>query len=264
MIRLKDITVSFGETATTQRTVLNAVNLEINPDDFVMVLGTNGAGKSTLLNVISGEIRPDKGSIEIGDEKVTGCGVANRAAWISRVFQDPYKGTCVDLTVEENLSLALKRGKGRYFGWASQKKRKEFFVQRLRELNIGLEERLNDAMHTLSGGQRQAVSLVMSTLREMPLGSMVNYPSILLLDEHTSALDPKMSALVMKLTDQLVRKHRLTALMVTHDMDDALSYGNRLIVLREGSVYKDISSDEKKKLTKELLFEYLSHPHSMV
>ncbi|WP_071130697.1 ABC transporter ATP-binding protein [Enterococcus timonensis] len=230
------------ETGTSNETkVLKGINLKLDDGDFVVIIGGNGAGKSTLLNSIAGSLPVTRGQIKINGQDVTYQGVAKRARHIARVFQDPKAGTAPLLTVEENLALALSRGQWRNFWQPGVKSRqKKFFKEKLAQLNLGLENRLSAEIGLLSGGQRQAITLLMATLKT---------PELLLLDEHTAALDPKTSATVMDLTEKLVTQQQLTTLMITHNMQDAIDYGNRLIMLDRGKIAVDISGDEKKHLT---------------
>ena len=241
MMRLEDIQVIFNEHTPLENMALKKINLTIREGEFVTVIGTNGAGKSTLLNVISGNAATTSGKVFINDEDVTFKSVSNRARLVARVFQDPMVGTCETLTIEENLALAYGRGSNTSgFAPAINKERREIFREHLATLKLGLENRLEDSMGLLSGGQRQAISLLMSSLQ----------PSkILLLDEHTAALDPKTAAFVLKLTEEIVSKNKLTTLMVTHSMQQALSYGNRTIMLHQGEIVLDVSGDMRENLT---------------
>lgn len=239
MIQLKNVYLTFAPQTIREKKALVNLSLQINEGDFITVIGSNGAGKSTLLNTISGEYIPDSGSIFIDDEDVTRLPAQNRAHVVARVFQDPLAGTCGDLTIAENLALADRRGSSRGFRRALNAKNKAYYRELLSRLNLGLENRLDTGMSLLSGGQRQAVSLVMATMSPL---------KILLLDEHTSALDPKTAAFVMDLTQKVITEKKLTALMVTHSLHQALHYGNRTIMLHEGQVIHDIRGEERKKL----------------
>lgn len=241
MMRLEDIHVVFNEHTPLENVALKKINLTIREGEFVTVIGTNGAGKSTLLNVISGNAEITEGHIFINNEDVTHKSVSDRARLVARVFQDPMTGTCEGLTIEENLALAYDRGnRSMGLGPAITKERKEIFREHLATLKLGLENRLEDSMGLLSGGQRQAISLLMSSLQ----------PSkILLLDEHTAALDPKTAAFVLKLTNEIVSKNKLTTLMVTHSMQQALSYGNRTIMLHQGEIVLDVSGELRENLS---------------
>lgn len=241
MMRLEDIQVIFNEHTPLENMALKKINLTIREGEFVTVIGTNGAGKSTLLNVISGNAETTAGKIFINNEDVTFKSVSDRARLVARVFQDPMVGTCESLTIEENLALAYDRGNTSLgLKPAINKERREIFREHLSILKLGLENRLEDSMGLLSGGQRQAISLLMSSLQ----------PSkILLLDEHTAALDPKTAAFVLKLTEEIVKKNQLTTMMVTHSMQQALSYGNRTIMLHQGEIVLDVSGEMRKNLS---------------
>lgn len=231
----------FAKDTVNENHALKGINLTLAPGDFVAIIGGNGAGKSTVLNAIAGSLPITQGQIKIAGQDVTYQNVAKRARLIARVFQDPLSGTAPMLTVEENLSLAMQRGTWRNF-WQPGVKRKAraLFKEQLASLNLGLEDRLTTAIGLLSGGQRQAITLLMATLKA---------PELLLLDEHTAALDPQTSKTVMALTAELVKAQHLTTLMITHDMQDALQYGNRLIMLDHGQIAVDIKGEEKDGLT---------------
>lgn len=239
MINIENLRVTFGKGTPLENKALRGLSLTVPKGQFVTVIGSNGAGKSTFLNALSGEIAVDSGNITISDQQVTHLPTHKRAHLVSRVFQDPLAGTCENLTIEENLALAIKRGKKRGLGLANKKQYVEFFRDQLRYLNLGLEQRLQDKMGLLSGGQRQAISLLMATLK----------PSeILLLDEHTAALDPKTAKFVLDLTESIIEQHQLTAIMVTHSMRQALDVGERTVMLHEGKVAFDIASPEREGL----------------
>ena len=242
MITLSNINLTFAPSTIREKKALRNISLQINEGDFITVIGSNGAGKSTLLNTISGEYIPDSGRIQIDDEDVTRINAAGRSKDVARVFQDPLAGTCGDLTIMENMALAQRRGQSRGLSRALKKHALQLYQEALQKLELGLESRLETAMAMLSGGQRQAVSLLMATLSPL---------KILLLDEHTSALDPKTAAFVMDLTDKIIREQNLTALMVTHSLPQALKYGNRTIMLHEGQIVKDISGDDRRRMTPE-------------
>lgn len=246
MISLKDIDVVFGKGTPLEKTALKRINLEIDKGMFVTVIGSNGAGKSTLLGVLAGDIVPSAGKVLIGDADVTRAPTVRRAGLVARVFQDPLAGSCGALTIEENLALAERRGKRRGLTTALNSSRRESFRERIADLNLGLENRLGDRMDLLSGGQRQAVSLVMATLT----GSQM-----LLLDEHTAALDPGMAEFVMGLTEKFVSERKLTTLMVTHSMRQALDFGDRTIMLHGGEIVLDVSGEKRKGLQIEDLIE---------
>lgn len=239
MIELKNVKLRVAQGTPLERTLLNGIDLKIEEGEFVTVIGTNGAGKSTLLNSIAGELLPTEGIISIDNDDVTRLATHERAHWVARVFQDPLVGSCGDLTVAENMALAYRRGSSRRFCRAVTSERRAAFQTALASLNLGLEDRLDTLMNQLSGGQRQAVSLMMSTLNPM---------KILLLDEHTSALDPKTAAQVMETTDRIVREKKLTTLMVTHSLSQALHYGTRTLLLNEGRVAKDLKGTERSSL----------------
>ena len=239
MISVKDIRVVFGKGTPLEKKALNGVNLTIEQGSFVTVIGSNGAGKSTLLGVLAGDVLASEGKVMIGTTDVTRKQTAARAGLVARVFQDPLTGSCGSLSIEENLALAARRGERRGLVAALGPRRREHFRERISELNLGLENRMADRMDLLSGGQRQAVSLVMATLA----GS-----EVLLLDEHTAALDPGMAEFVMGLTDKIVSERKLTTLMVTHSMRQALDYGHRTIMLHSGEIVLDVSGDSRKDL----------------
>lgn len=237
MIEAKDIFITFNAGTPIENKALRGINLKINDAEFVTVIGTNGAGKSTFLNAISGALAIDSGQILIGNKEVTRQSTHKRANVVARVFQDPLAGTCEALTIEENMAIAYKRGQGRGLGFALNHSLRELFKEKLSVLQLGLENRLSDRIGLLSGGQRQAVSLVMASLQ----------PSkILLLDEHTAALDPKTAAFVLELTDKIVKENGLTTMMVTHSMGQALAHGNRTVMLHQGQVVLDVSGEQRK------------------
>ncbi|MDD6265783.1 MAG: ABC transporter ATP-binding protein [Clostridia bacterium] len=241
MLEVNNIYKTFNAGTINEKTALNDVSLKLNDGDFVTVIGGNGAGKSTMLNAIAGVFPVDSGSIKINGKDITKLPEHKRAKYIGRVFQDPMLGTAADMLVEENLSIAQRRGKKRYIKWAISSKDRKKFTELLSQLNLGLENRLSSKMGLLSGGQRQAVTLLMA--------SMLN-PELLLLDEHTAALDPATAAKVLELTDKIVVENRLTAIMITHNMHDAIKHGNRLIMMNQGKIIFDVSGEEKAKLTK--------------
>ena len=240
MLELKELYKTFNPGTINAKTALNGLSLTLNDGDFVTVIGGNGAGKSTMLNAIAGVFPVDSGSILIDGQDVTKLPEHKRAALLGRVFQDPMMGTAPTMMIEENLALAARRGQRRGLSWGVTKEEKEQYRELLGGLGLGLESRLTTKVSTLSGGQRQALTLLMATLKR---------PKLLLLDEHTAALDPKTAAKVMELTDRIVREGQLTTLMITHNMRDAIQYGNRLIMLHDGHVILDIAGEEKKKLT---------------
>lgn len=240
MIKVGELQLTFNQGTPIENHVLRGLNLNISEGEFVTIIGSNGAGKSSLLNVISGDLLADSGSVIINGKNVTRWPAWKRAGLVARVFQDPMVGTCENLTIEENLAIAYNRGHSFTLSPALNKKLREIFKEKLATLNLGLENRLSDMMGLLSGGQRQAVSLLMSTLQ----------PSkILLLDEHTAALDPKTAQFVLDLTDEIVSQNHLTTMMVTHSMKQALEYGNRTVMLHQGQVVLDVSGAQRSKLT---------------
>ncbi|HRV73273.1 MAG TPA: ABC transporter ATP-binding protein [Eubacteriales bacterium] len=244
MLEVKNLTVVFNQGTINEKQVLNNLSLTLEDGDFVTVIGGNGAGKSTLLNCVAGSIIPNSGSIRIDGQDVTNCAEFKRAAYLGRVFQDPLMGTAGDMWIEDNMALALRRGKRHGLHWGIGAKERALFRKELSSLGLGLEDRLNTSVKLLSGGQRQALTLLMATMQK---------PKLLLLDEHTAALDPKTAEKVLKLSDKLVSENSLTTLMVTHNMRDAIAYGNRLIMMQSGSVVLDISGEEKQSLTVESL-----------
>lgn len=244
MLKITDLQKTFNPGTVNAKVALSGFDLHIAEGDFVTVIGGNGAGKSTLLNAIAGVWKPDYGTIEIDGVDVTNMPEHKRAKFLGRVFQDPMKGTAPDMEIAENLSIAARRGTKRKLIRGCTKKDREAYKALLAELDLGLEYRLSTKVGLLSGGQRQAVTLLMATLKK---------PKILLLDEHTAALDPKTAAKVLEITDKLVKENSLTTLMITHNMHDAIAYGNRLIMMDEGHVVVDVSGEEKKNLTIEQL-----------
>ena len=239
MLDVKDIKKTFNKGTVNEKKALQGLSLHLNDGDFVTVIGGNGAGKSTMLNAIAGVWPVDSGTITIDDIDVTKQPEYKRAKYIGRVFQDPMMGTASNMQIEENLAIASRRGKFPGLSWSSKASQREKFREMLAELDLGLEDRLTSKVGLLSGGQRQAVTLLMATL---------NNPKLLLLDEHTAALDPKTAAKVLALTEKIVTREHLTTLMITHNMRDALRYGNRLIMLYNGRIIIDISGQEKQNL----------------
>lgn len=239
MLTLSNLYKTFNPGTINEKTVLNGLELELRQKDFVTIIGGNGAGKSTMLNMIAGVHFPDEGSITLDGVDITKLQEYKRAKYLGRVFQDPMLGTAADMEIEENLAMAYRRGKKRGLGWGITKAEKEQFVEQLKTLDLGLETRLTSKVGLLSGGQRQALTLLMATLKS---------PKLLLLDEHTAALDPKTARKVLELTEQIVNKNSLTALMVTHNMKNAIQYGNRLIMMHEGRIIYDVSGEDKKNL----------------
>ena len=249
MLKITNLQKTFNPGTVNAKTALNGVNLHLKPGDFVTVIGSNGAGKSTLLNAIAGVWKPDFGTIEIDGVDVTGMPEHKRAAFLGRVFQDPMMGTAATMEIQENLAIAARRGQHRTLRWGITSKEKKDFREMLSILELGLEDRLTAKVGLLSGGQRQALTLLMATIKK---------PKILLLDEHTAALDPKTAAKVLEISDKLIADNNLTAMMVTHNMKDAIAHGNRLIMMHEGRVIFDVSGEEKKKLTVDALIEKFS------
>ena len=240
MLKITGLKKTFNPGTVNAKTALDGLNLTINEGDFVTVIGGNGAGKSTMLNAIAGVWKPDEGTIQIDGVDVTNMPDYKRAAFLGRVFQDPMMGTAPDMEIAENLGIAARRGTKRRLVWGIRKAEREQYKQLLSTLELGLESRWSTKVGLLSGGQRQAITLLMATL---------NRPKLLLLDEHTAALDPKTAAKVLQITNKLVTENNLTTLMITHNMHDAIAYGNRLIMMHEGRIIVDVSGEEKKKLT---------------
>jgi len=248
MLNFKDVSITFNEGTPDEKAALNHINLHLEKGDFVTVIGSNGAGKSTLMNVISGNLIPDVGDILIDGKEVVHLPEYKRSAYIGRVFQDPMAGTAPSMSIEENLAMAYSRNKKRRLRAGVTKKRREMFRDYLKTLNLGLEDRLSAKVGLLSGGERQALSLLMSTFTE---------PNILLLDEHTAALDPSRAELITNITGDVVRRSGLTTLMVTHNMQQALDLGNRIIMMDKGQIIFEASGEEKQKLTiQDLLHEF--------
>ena len=242
MLRINHIAKTFNPGQITEKRALLDVHLHLNPGDFVTVIGGNGAGKSTMLNAVAGVFLVDKGSIEIDGVDVTNLPEHKRAQYLGRVFQDPMTGTAATMNIEENMALAMRRGERRGLKWGISAMEREMYREQLATLGLGLENRMTSKVGLLSGGQRQALTLLMATLRT---------PKLLLLDEHTAALDPKTAAKVLELTEKVVASQNLTAMMVTHNMRDAIAIGNRLVMMHEGRVVVDVSGEAKKKLTRE-------------
>ena len=244
MLKAEGIVKVFNPGTVNEKKALQGVNLTLSPGDFVTVIGGNGAGKSTLLNSIAGVFPVDEGRIEIDGANVTRLSEHRRAAFIGRVFQDPMRGTAADMSIEENLAMAARRGQRRGLRWYITNAERREYAERLRELDLGLEKRLTDKVGLLSGGQRQALTLLMATLRA---------PKVLLLDEHTAALDPKTAAKVLEVSQRLIAENHLTTLMVTHNMNDAIRLGNRLMMMNEGTVLYEVAGEEKQRLDKQVL-----------
>ena len=246
MLEVKNITKVFNVGTANEKVALRDVSITLSEGDFVTLIGGNGAGKSTLLNCVAGVYLVDEGQIRIDDKDVTKLPEHKRAPLLGRVFQDPMLGTAANMGIEENLALSYRRGKRRSLRWGISNKERQIYKELLKSLELGLEDRLSDKVGLLSGGQRQALTLLMATLIK---------PKLLLLDEHTAALDPKTADKVLQLTDKIVEEGNLTTLMVTHNMRDAINHGNRLIMMSNGKIILDIKGEEKKNLTVESLLE---------
>ena len=240
MLELKNISKTFFPGTVHEKTALDNLSLTLHEGDFVTVIGGNGAGKSTMLNAIAGTFSVDSGSILIDGKDVTRLPEFKRAALLGRVFQDPMMGTAPTMQIQENLALAARRGKHRGLKWGITPQEEQEYYQKLKDLDLGLEDRMKAKVGLLSGGQRQALTLLMAALQK---------PKLLLLDEHTAALDPRTTAKVLELSDKIVEENHLTTMMITHNMKDAIAHGNRLIMMDAGHVVLDISGEEKKKLT---------------
>lgn len=240
MLEVKDISITFNKGTVNEKKALDKVSLKLNEGDFVTVIGGNGAGKSTLLNAVAGVFPVDEGNIIIDGLNVTFMPEHKRAKFLGRVFQDPMMGTAADMEIDENLALAARRGKTRGLKKGINNKERAKYKELLTTLELGLEDRITSKVGLLSGGQRQAVTLLMATLQK---------PRLLLLDEHTAALDPKTAAKVLETTGKIVKEHNLTTLMITHNMKDAIAIGNRLIMMNNGKIILDIQGEDKKKLT---------------
>lgn len=240
MLELKNIHLTFNKGTVNEKKALQGVDLTLKDGDFVTVIGGNGAGKSTMLNVISGVFPADEGAIVLDGQDITRLREYKRAAYVSRVFQDPLLGTAANMNIEENLALAARRGKRRGLKWGMKKSEAEEHRELLKGLELGLETRTGQKVGTLSGGQRQALTLLMASLSN---------PRLLLLDEHTAALDPKTAKKVLTLTDEIIKRDKLTAIMITHNMNDAITHGNRLVMMNAGKIIFDVEGEEKKKLT---------------
>ncbi len=240
MLNAFNLKKTFNAGTINEKVALAGATLNLEEGEFCTVIGGNGAGKSTFLNAVAGVWPVDGGSITIDGIDVTGLSEYKRAKYLGRVFQDPMTGTAADMQIDENMALAARRGKGRGLGWGVTKREREVYGEMLKSLGLGLEDRMTSKVGLLSGGQRQALTLLMATIQK---------PKVLLLDEHTAALDPKTAAKVLETTDRLIKENNLTTMMVTHNMRDAINYGNRLIMMNEGRVILNISGEEKKNLT---------------
>ena len=246
MLNINHIAKTFNPGTITEKRALTDVDLKLNEGDFVTIIGGNGAGKSTTLNAVAGTFMVDRGSIVIDGVDVTHLPEYKRAKYLGRVFQDPMTGTAATMNIEENMALAMRRGEKRTLRWGISNMERDMYREQLRTLGLGLEERMSSKVGLLSGGQRQALTLLMAALRT---------PKLLLLDEHTAALDPKTAAKVLELTEKIVAEQKLTAMMVTHNMKDAIAMGNRLIMMNAGRIVVDVRGEEKKKLTREDLMQ---------
>ena len=246
MLEISNLHVVFNKGTVNEKHALKGINLTINEGDFVTVIGGNGAGKSTMLNSIAGAFAVESGSIKLDNHEITKLPDYKRAAFISRVFQDPLIGTAGNMSIEENLALAARRGKRRTLKWYTNNEEREFFKSVLAEFDLGLEDRMMQKVGTLSGGQRQAITLLMASLAS---------PKLLLLDEHTAALDPKTALKVLNVTKKIAEQNNLTVLMITHNMSDAIAYGNKLIMMNEGKIVFASEGEEKKNLTIPFLME---------
>ncbi|MBO4869784.1 MAG: ABC transporter ATP-binding protein [Clostridia bacterium] len=249
MLQLTGIVKKFNAGTVNEKVALNGLDLTLHEGDFVTVIGGNGAGKSTMLNAISGAWRVDGGTVVLDGQDITSLPEYKRSIFLGRVFQDPMMGTAADMQIEENLALASRRGKRKTLASGIRKAERAGYREMLSELGLGLEDRLSVKVGTLSGGQRQALTLLMAAMRE---------PKLLLLDEHTAALDPKTAAKVLEITDRIINERKLTALMITHNMKDAIAHGNRLIMMHEGRIIIDVCGEEKQKLTVEDLLGMFS------
>ncbi|MTB65204.1 ATP-binding cassette domain-containing protein [Streptococcus sp. zg-86] len=252
ILSIQDIHKTFEAGTINENHVLRGMNLDVKEGDFISIIGGNGAGKSTLMNSLAGALTVDSGDILLDGKSIKHIPAAKRARDISRVFQDPKMGTASRLTIEENMAVAYRRGLSRGLSWGVKDSERKIFKEALKELDLGLENRMKVDTQFLSGGQRQALTLLMASLVK---------PKVLLLDEHTAALDPKTSDMVMKLTKKIVEKDRLTALMITHNMENAIEYGNRLVMLHQGRIVVDVQGEEKANLTVQDLMD-LFHKNS--
>ncbi|SHK45374.1 putative ABC transport system ATP-binding protein [Clostridium cavendishii DSM 21758] len=246
MLNINNVSKVFNEGTINEIKVIDKLNVAINDGEFLTIVGSNGAGKSTLLNLIAGSFNLDEGNVILQDNDISNISEHKKAKFIARVFQDPTKGTSPSMTILENLSLADNKGRRFGFSFGIDKRKIEFFKEQLAILNLGLENKLNTKVGLLSGGQRQALSLLMATLKT---------PKLLLLDEHTAALDPKTSETIMQITDKIVKEKDITTLMITHNLNHALDYGNRIVMMHQGKIVLDKQGISKKSLTKEKLIE---------
>ncbi len=247
-LEINEVHKVFNRGTVNEKTALDGVNLKLNTGDFVTIIGGNGAGKSTTLNAIAGVWPVDSGRIIIDGTDITGLPEHKRAVFLGRVFQDPMTGTAATMDIEENMAIACRRGQRRTLKWGITRQEREEFREKLATLGLGLEERMTTKVGLLSGGQRQAITLLMASMK---------HPKLLLLDEHTAALDPKTAAKVLEISDKIISENKLTAMMVTHNMKDAIAHGNRLIMMHEGRIIYDVSGEEKRNLhVKDLLAKF--------
>ena len=255
MLEITGLKKVFNRGTVNEKVALNGLNITVNDGDFVTVIGGNGAGKSTMLNAICGVFPVDEGTIVLDGNDITALPEYKRAKFLGRVFQDPMMGTSPNMEIQENLALAYRRGKSRLLRPGITKAEKELYREHLKRLGLGLEDRMTSKVGLLSGGQRQSLTLLMATL---------NRPDLLLLDEHTAALDPKTAAKVLALTEEITAEEKLTTIMITHNMKDAIHYGNRLVMMHEGRVVYDVSGEEKSALTVEDLLKKFEQTAGMV
>lgn len=253
MLQIQNLYKVFNEGTINEKVVFNGLNLNVEDKDFITIIGSNGAGKSTLLNIISGNIKPDQGSIKLNNNEITGMPEYKCSKYIGRVFQNPSSGVSPNMTILENMSMAKNKGKSFNLTFGISKKNINLFKETLSQLNLGLEDKLNIKVKLLSGGQRQALSLIMAVMSKPPL---------LLLDEHTAALDPKTSEKIIGITQKIIDENNVTTLMVTHNLNHAIKMGNRIIMMHEGKIVIDISGEEKKKLTVNKLLDDFDSIHS--
>jgi len=246
MLKVENLCKVFNRGTINSKKAIDGLSLTLNNGDFVTVIGSNGAGKSTLLNLIAGTLTSDSGKIKLDDVEIIKLPEYKRAKYLSRVFQDPMKGTASNMMIEENLAMANRRGKVRTLAWSVKASERDLYKEKLSLLDLGLENRMTTKIGLLSGGQRQAITLLMASLQK---------PKLLLLDEHTAALDPKTAKKVLDITNEIVMREKLTTIMITHNMKDAITYGNRLIMMHSGNIIFDIKGEEKKNLTVKNLLE---------
>ena len=246
MLTITNVKKTFNKGTVNEKKALNGINLHLAPGDFVTIIGGNGAGKSTMLNMIAGVYPIDSGKIEIDGVNISREPEYKRAKYIGRVFQDPMRGTAANMEIQENLAMALRRGKSRGLGWGIKKNEKDFYREALAQLDLGLQTRMTSKVGLLSGGQRQALTLLMATIVT---------PKLLLLDEHTAALDPNTAAQVMKLTDQIIHENQITTLMITHNLRQALEYGTKTLIMNEGKIVRVLEGEEKKQTSVEELLQ---------